>query len=98
VAVEEGPVEKARGPYRLITFRAFRPLDPALIKALFRLLEPGGALAAYKGRRAVIDGELRSLDALPCAWEIIPLTVPFLNEERNLVVIRPENRVFPGGA
>jgi 16S rRNA (guanine527-N7)-methyltransferase len=98
VVVEEGPLEKARGSYRLITFRAFRPLNPALLTALFRLLEPEGALAAYKGRRAVIDGELRSLEALPCAWEIIPLTVPFLNEERHLVVIRPGNSLPPGGA
>jgi 16S rRNA (guanine527-N7)-methyltransferase len=97
LAVEEGPVEKARGPYRLITFRAFSPLDPALLKALFRLLEPAGALAAYKGRRAVIDGELRVLEALPCAWEIIPLRVPFLDEERHLVVIRPGKGVLPGG-
>jgi 16S rRNA (guanine527-N7)-methyltransferase len=88
--VEAGPMEKApRGRFRLITFRAFRPLDPALLKALFPLLEPAGVLAAYKGRRAVIDGELRSLAAFPCSWEIFPLTVPFLDEERHLVVIRP---------
>jgi 16S rRNA (guanine527-N7)-methyltransferase len=88
-AVEEAPLEKA-APRRfsLVTFRALRSLEPALLKALFRLLEPEGALAAYKGRRAVIDGELRPLEAL-CTWEIIPLTVPFLDEERHLVVIRP---------
>ncbi|MDR1956088.1 MAG: 16S rRNA (guanine(527)-N(7))-methyltransferase RsmG, partial [Treponema sp.] len=89
VVVEEGEMEKAApGRFQLITFRAFRPLEPKLLKGLFRLLAPGGALLAYKGREAAITAELSRVEAGIGSWERIPLTVPFLNEERHLLVLR----------
>ncbi|MFP3090869.1 16S rRNA (guanine(527)-N(7))-methyltransferase RsmG [Treponema sp. TIM-1] len=90
LTVEEGPMERAApGRFRVVAFRAFRPLDRAVLKGLFRLLAPGGVLAAYKGRRQVVDAELGPLrDAAP-SWEALPVPVPFLEEERHLVVIRP---------
>jgi 16S rRNA (guanine527-N7)-methyltransferase len=85
VTVEEGEMEKAApGRFSLITFRAFHPLEPAILKGLFRLLLPGGVLAAYKGRREKLDEEMA---VLPGGWETHPLDVPFLGEERHLVVI-----------
>jgi 16S rRNA (guanine527-N7)-methyltransferase len=88
--VEEREIEKApRFRFGIITFRAFRPLEPAILKKLFRLLVPGGALAAYKGRQEKIAAEIGNVSDLTGSWELIPCPVPFLNEERHLVIIRP---------
>ena len=100
VMVEEAEMEKlARsraGSFDLIVFRAFRPLEPVILKGLFALLASGGILAAYKGRRQSIEEEIARLERFPLGnsprgnlrWEIIPLEVPFLEEERHLVLIR----------
>jgi 16S rRNA (guanine527-N7)-methyltransferase len=88
--VEEREMEKApRFRFDLIVFRAFRPLEPAILKGLFRLLRQGGILAAYKGRREKIAAEMDTVQAMADSWEAIPCPVPFLEEERHLVVIRP---------
>jgi 16S rRNA (guanine527-N7)-methyltransferase len=84
-SVEEGEMEKVpAGRFSLVTLRAFRPLEPAVLRGLFRLLAPGGVLAAYKGRREKIDEEMA---AAGVGGEVFPLEVPFLEEERHLVVI-----------
>jgi 16S rRNA (guanine527-N7)-methyltransferase len=93
VSVEEAEMEKTqRGRFALVTFRAFRPLEPKMFKTLFRLCGEGGTLAAYKGRREKIEAEVAALEtALPNiagCWEIIPCPVPFLDEERHLLIIR----------
>jgi 16S rRNA (guanine527-N7)-methyltransferase len=99
VTVEETAAEKAApGRFHGIVFRAFHPLDPALLKSLFRLLVPGGFLAAYKGRREKTEAEMASAGLREIrntgdtagtvgTWEDIPLAVPFLNEERRLTVL-----------
>ncbi|MDR2660337.1 MAG: 16S rRNA (guanine(527)-N(7))-methyltransferase RsmG [Spirochaetaceae bacterium] len=88
VEILEVEFEKA-GPaiYDMICFRAFRPLTPEILKKLFRLLKPCGCLAAYKGRREVIDTEMTLLSRI-AEWKVIPCPVPFLEEERNLVLIK----------
>jgi len=90
VAVEEADMDElaiaADDRYDLIVFRAFKPLDGTIIKGLFALLKPTGILAAYKGRRQAIEEEMGSLQNL--TWEAIPLEVPFLEEERHLVLLR----------
>jgi 16S rRNA (guanine527-N7)-methyltransferase len=89
-AVEEREMEKApRFRFDLIVFRAFRPLEPRILKGLFRLLRRGGILAAYKGRREKIAAEMDAAQAMAGSWEALPCPVPFLEEERHLVVIRP---------
>jgi 16S rRNA (guanine527-N7)-methyltransferase len=94
-AVEEREMEKAsRFRFGIITFRAFRPLEPAILKRLFRLLAPGGALAAYKGRQEKIAAEMGNVSDLTGSWEVIPCPVPFLNEERHLVIIRPGGSLY----
>ncbi|MDR0402815.1 MAG: 16S rRNA (guanine(527)-N(7))-methyltransferase RsmG [Treponema sp.] len=86
VTVEETEMEKAPpGRFDLVVFRAFRPLEQAVLKGLFRLLAPGGRLAAYKGTREKTEKEIAGLP--PERREIYPLFVPFLNGERHFVVL-----------
>jgi 16S rRNA (guanine527-N7)-methyltransferase len=92
VNVEEKELEKTAGAFRLVTFRALKPLEPKLLKSLFRVCEDGGLIAAYKGRREKIEQEMASLEKLPtaaCIWEAVPYNVPFLDDERHLLIIRP---------
>jgi 16S rRNA (guanine527-N7)-methyltransferase len=87
VKIQEREIGKAKGPFNLICFRAFRPLEEPITSELLRLLAPGGCLAAYKGRREAIEVELRGVSP-ELKSEIIPIKVPFLDEERHLVLIR----------
>ena len=103
VRLEETEIEKfalntaGRGRFDLIVFRAFRPFEPAILKALFALLAPGGSLAAYKGRLKSIEEEMAQVRAAaekgagPSVgrWEALPLEVPFLKEERHLLLVKP---------
>jgi 16S rRNA (guanine527-N7)-methyltransferase len=85
VSVEERELEKTENaPFTLVTFRAFKPMEPKLIKTLFKA---GGVIAAYKGKLDKINQEMARLESVQ--WETIPYTVPFLDEERHLLVIRP---------
>jgi 16S rRNA (guanine527-N7)-methyltransferase len=91
--VEETEMEKAEpARFDVIVFRAFRPLELPILKGLFRLLKPGGVLAAYKGRQQAVGEEMAAAEKLMPGllgkWENLPLEVPFLDEERRLVVIR----------
>ena len=75
--------------FQLVTCRALAPL-PAMIEGLLRITAEGGAIVAYKGRRAVVEEELAALAKGPVSFKearIVPVEVPFLEEERNLVVI-----------
>jgi 16S rRNA (guanine527-N7)-methyltransferase len=95
ITVEEGEIERtAPGNFRIVAFRAFRPLEPKLLKILFRACAKGGVLAAYKGRREKIAQEIAPLEKLCGGWEAIPCTVPFLDEERHLLIIRPPGSVY----
>jgi 16S rRNA (guanine527-N7)-methyltransferase len=88
VIIEEKGLEQVGGAcFDLVVFRAFKPLEPALLKSLFALLAPDGVLAAYKGRAATIADEVRCLRA---AYEVIPVHTPFLDEERHLLLIKPQ--------
>jgi 16S rRNA (guanine527-N7)-methyltransferase len=90
VTVEEKEVEKAAaGQYHIVTFRAFRPLEPRILKSLFRLCAPGGVLAAYKGRREKIEEEMNAAGKAAGHWEALSCPVPFLEEERHLLTIKP---------
>jgi len=94
VSVEEEEMEKVKpGRFTLVTFRAFRPLEPRIHKKLARLCTNGGILAAYKGRHEKTETEMATLEqAVPSVagrWEILPCPVPGLNEERHLVLVHP---------
>jgi 16S rRNA (guanine527-N7)-methyltransferase len=91
VRVLETDIRTLKERFDLVIFRAWSPLDREL-PALRRVLAPEGRIAAYKGRRERIDQELaqaglaagRSL-AKPA---VVRLEVPFLAEERHLVLLR----------
>ena len=88
VAVEEAEMEKTSpGRFSLVIFRALKPLEPKLLKRLFRLCAGNGALAAYKGRRTIIEEEMRPLAQLVRTWKVFPCPVPMLDEERHLLLI-----------
>jgi 16S rRNA (guanine527-N7)-methyltransferase len=88
VIVEEGELEKTQsGRFALVTFRAFKPLDPKLLKTLFKACAKGGVIAAHRGRLEKTQQEMQPLENA-CLWEIIPYNVPFLEEQRHLLAIR----------
>jgi 16S rRNA (guanine527-N7)-methyltransferase len=73
--------------FDLVTFRALSPLAREL-PGLRRVLAPGGRIAAYKGRRVRIAEELAGAGLGAGEAEVLPLEVPFLGEERHLVLLR----------
>jgi 16S rRNA (guanine527-N7)-methyltransferase len=58
-----------------------------MLKTLFKLLVPGGVLAAYKGKADKIDEEMSAIEHLTGGWKSYETPVPFLNEERHVVII-----------
>lgn len=86
--VIESQVEHARGSYDLVTFRAFRPFERKLFKRVFALCADGGAVLAYKGRADKARAELPEIEGLYSSVEILPVKVPFLDDERCAVVMR----------
>jgi 16S rRNA (guanine527-N7)-methyltransferase len=89
--VEEIALENAL-PFRFdcLVLRALSPLENSFAAKLVRLLkknrEQNGVIAAYKGRHETALAELDRLSGF--STELIPISVPFLNEERCLAVIR----------
>ena len=79
----------AENSYDLITFRAFRPLDKKMTKTLLRIVKPDGVLCAYKAKKENIKKEMEEICTLVPDFEVVPLSVPGLEDsERNLVIIR----------
>ena len=84
----------AEGRFDVVTFRAFLPLEPETFGTLRSLRSQDGALAAYKGKRLAIDTELEALEKSAPGilggerMLIEGLAVPFLAEERNLLILR----------
>ncbi|MDR0409110.1 MAG: 16S rRNA (guanine(527)-N(7))-methyltransferase RsmG [Spirochaetaceae bacterium] len=93
VEILETEMEKAPQDIAgIVCFRAFHPLTPKILKKLFRLLKPNACIAAYKGRRETVDAEMSTLppflESQNAEWSVIPCPVPFMDDERNLVLIR----------
>jgi len=89
ITVEEGEMEKTvPGRFDLVTFRAFKPLEPKLFKYLLKACKPGGIIAAYKGKIDKINEEMSLFETQNIDWQAIPYSVPFLEEERHILVIR----------
>ena len=94
INIEECEIEKIAGKrdfteyFDIVTFRAFKPLDAKLLKSLFAILAPNGIIAAYKGKKEKIETEMEVLPELQ--WEAVRYTVPFLDEERRLLIIKKQ--------
>lgn len=80
--------EELKEKFPVVVFRAFSPLDPALMKVLKKLLTPKGWTLAYKGRQDVLEAEVRSVQTLISEVQVVKLEVPFLDEERHAVVFQ----------
>jgi len=86
VEVEEARLEDVERHFDLVVFRAFTPLHRE-IDALRRILNHNGVIIAYKGKRARI---LEEIDEAGISLEqvlIEAVEVPFLSEERHLVIL-----------
>jgi len=95
VEIVESEIEKAPGPQDIVIFRAFRPFtELKLFKAIWKNLAPGGALFAYKGKQFNAKMEMAALATDPLLAgpfsraEVKPIWVPFLDEERCVVIVR----------
>ena len=85
IAVHHARVETMTGQYSQISSRAFAELG--LFVSLTRhLLMPGGRWLAMKGVNPV--AEINSLPADIVVEAVIPLTVPGLDAERHLIILK----------
>ncbi len=90
VDIVEEQVERAKGSYDVVTFRAFRPFERKLFKRVFSVCSPDGRVVAYKGKADKAEAELAEIEGLYASAEILPIAVPFLSDERCVVVMRPK--------
>jgi 16S rRNA (guanine527-N7)-methyltransferase len=86
VEVAEIRLQEVRRRFDLVVFRAFSPL-PRVLTDLQRILEPNGAVIAYKGKRSRVLEELAASGLDLQRLRIVAVRVPFLAEERHLVVV-----------
>lgn len=84
VAVQSRVEDFVEG-FDVVTSRAFATLAD-MVEGSEQLLKPGGEFLAMKGVRP--DEEIAALPAHIAVAGILPLTVPFLNEERHLVRLK----------
>ncbi len=92
VRVLEEPVESinaAEHRFDLITFRAWTAVKQDTVKMLRPLLEPGGWIAAYKGRRETADAEMDALRPWVEACRLEKLSPGRRGEERHLMLLQP---------
>ncbi len=85
VSAHHARVEEMRGQYAQISSRAFAEIG-LFISLTRHLLAPGGRWLAMKGVRP--DQELQALPADITVEAIIPLTVPGLDAERHLIILK----------
>lgn len=86
VRVLQADLTSASGGFDVVTFRAVAPLDRFLAD-LARSRIAWRFVVSYKGRRDRIDAELSALGPAARGAEVLPLPVPCVDEERNLVII-----------
>lgn len=87
VSVIKGRIESLNAARRFdaITSRAFASLTQ-FVGVCSPLLQKGGCLLAMKG--SVPQEEINQLDEEGYSSRVIPLNVPFLHEERHLIVVQ----------
>lgn len=85
VTVHHARVEELQGQYAQISSRAFAEIG-LFISLTRHLLAPNGRWLAMKGVRP--DDELKALPADIAVEAIIPLSVPGLDAERHLIILK----------
>ena len=85
VTVHHARVEAMQGQYAQISSRAFAEIG-LFISLTRHLLAPNGRWLAMKGLRP--DDELKALPADISVEAIIPLSVPGLDAERHLIILK----------
>lgn len=86
VTVHEADLKNVSETFDLVTFRAFKPVEPQILKLLMNILTTEGRLVAYKGKLENINQEIELVKEMASVDEIIPVAVPGLDDERNLVI------------
>ncbi len=87
IDIRECPVEEIREKFDIVTFRAFTPMEIPITKCLYSILAPSGKIFAYKGKRENIESEINTIKSLINSSKIINVKVPFLDDERNFLVL-----------
>ncbi len=95
VILHQGSVEDTTSSIECAVFRAFRPFsERRVFRAIWRLIMPGGMVMAYKGRLMQARMELSEISNDPVLSDLAkrasiePVWVPFLDEERCVVIAR----------
>ena len=87
VEVRAEDADLVKEQFDLVLFRALGQFTQ-YFPTLYRLASPGGHLFAYKGRKEELEREIQSLSSDIQEKTIIKTAhVPFLEDERNFVII-----------
>ena len=93
VCIEETPMEELAGAsFQVVTFRALCELDEKSVMVMENLLQAGGFIAAYKGRKDMILDDIKRLDGSKHITKIIACPTPLLDEERHLLIIQQNKK------
>ena len=82
ITVQNVNINELKKPTDIITSRAFSSISK-LIKLTTKCQKKGTRFLLYKGKKEISINELKEAE-LPY-YDILPLIVPFLNAERNLI-------------
>ena len=83
ILIEEAELENVNNTFDIVTFRAFRNFVE-YYKEIFRIVKQKGFLFAYKGKISEIEAEMH--EAGIDEFKIEKVAVPFLEEERHIVI------------
>lgn len=79
--------EKVSFEYDIVTCRAFKSLDKEFLNNVKKCLKTNGKIFLYKGTQKKVSEEIEIIKSLGLKFEIKSLKVPFLNRERNLIIL-----------
>ncbi|MBN2658768.1 MAG: 16S rRNA (guanine(527)-N(7))-methyltransferase RsmG [Spirochaetales bacterium] len=85
LTVLEADLKDVEERFDIVTFRAFKPVEPGIMALLMKILGENGLLAAYKGKMENIREEIELVKSTASVKDILTLSVPGLKEERHLV-------------
>jgi len=86
VSVLDQSLERVNQTFDLITFRAFRPFSPDILEGVFKIMKPESWVCAYKGKREVLEEEIRPFIPLIRNKRVESLDLP--GGERHLLLFQ----------